>query len=292
MSKSIVTRAVTFLQKRHPKALALQEAATLTSAGGPSFEFWRVIVQDPQAGLKLRAIVVPSSIPDDAMPVIIANLHGDFGKLDALTEVRSSNIYRPYEPEISSIDMPLSPRLVFYSDAVRVNQEAISQACRTLGLFVEFIAENEMYDTLFISYGGPDEKAAARINGYLASHGVKTWFFPKDSVPGEKLHRTMSEGVNSHARVMLLCSQHSLVRPGVLNEIERALEREAREGGGTILIPVALDDFVYQDWAPQRRDLAVQIRDRVIPKLARDEAGEIEVSSLDRVLTALNRRIG
>nr|WP_229262012.1 toll/interleukin-1 receptor domain-containing protein [Duganella guangzhouensis] len=148
-----------------------------------------------------------------------------------------------------------------------------------------------MYDTLFISYGGPDEKAAASINSYLASHGVKTWFFPKDSVPGEKLHRTMSEGINSHARVLLLCSQHSLVRPGVLNEIERVLEREAREGGGTILIPVALDDFVYQDWAPKRPDLAIQVRDRVIPKLTRDKAGEIDVTSLDRVLAALNRRI-
>jgi hypothetical protein len=85
-------------------------------------------------------------------------------------------------------------------------------------------------------------------------------------LPGQKLHRVMHEQINNHDRVLLVCSEHSLSRLGVLNEIERVLEREAREGGKEILIPITLDDHVYQDWAQDRPDLAQQIRSRVITK--------------------------
>jgi hypothetical protein len=58
-----------------------------------------------------------------------------------------------------------------------------------------------------------------------------------------------------------------LLRNGVLNEIERVLEREAKEGGSSVLVPIALDDFVFTEWAPSRPDLASQVRTRVILKL-------------------------
>lgn len=118
--------------------------------------------------------------------------------------------------------------------------------------------------SVFVSYGGPDEDVAARIAHALTKKGVKTWFFPNDAVPGEKLHRTMFKGVNDHDRVLLVCSRASLSRPGVLNEIERALEREGREGGSTVLLPITLDKYVFSEWAPSRPDLAQQVRDRVI----------------------------
>ena len=57
--------------------------------------------------------------------------------------------------------------------------------------------------SVFISYGGPDSAMAMRINDALREKGVKTWFFPRDATPGEKRHRTMSEGVNEHDRVLL-----------------------------------------------------------------------------------------
>lgn len=74
----------------------------------------------------------------------------------------------------------------------------------------------------------------------------------------------MSEGVMHHDKVLLVCSKTSLSRNGVLNEIERVLEREAEEGGSDILIPVTLDDFVYQEWSPERDDIARHIKARVI----------------------------
>ena len=45
----------------------------------------------------------------------------------------------------------------------------------------------------------------------------------------DKLHRTMWKGVNDYDRVILIFSKDSLEREGVLNALDRALERE--QGG-------------------------------------------------------------
>nr|WP_301952778.1 toll/interleukin-1 receptor domain-containing protein [Aeromonas hydrophila] len=121
-----------------------------------------------------------------------------------------------------------------------------------------------MYNSIFISYGGPDQEAATILNRDLKAVGVSTWFFPEDSIPGQKLHRMMHEGVNKHDKVLLICSRESLTRNGVLNEIERVLEREAKEGGADILIPVTLDDYIFNEWNPERADIAEQLKTRVI----------------------------
>jgi hypothetical protein len=46
----------------------------------------------------------------------------------------------------------------------------------------------------------------------------------------------------------------------VRNEIQEALAREARDGGASYLIPVAIDSFIFSWDDP----LAVPIRDRVV----------------------------
>ena len=118
--------------------------------------------------------------------------------------------------------------------------------------------------SVFISYGAPDQEFAEYIEKVLSEYGADTFIFSKHAVPGNKLHRIMREGVNKYDRVVLICSSKSLDRPGVLNEIEETLQREAREGGKTILIPITLDNYVFSSWAPTRPDIAQAIRDRVV----------------------------
>ena len=110
----------------------------------------------------------------------------------------------------------------------------------------------------------PDERFSIRLNDSLKRAGVNTFFFPDDAPPGVKLHRVMREGINNHDKVLLICSRNSLDRPGVANELEEALQREAREGGISILIPIALDDYVFNEWAPNHPDVAQSLRDRVV----------------------------
>lgn len=118
--------------------------------------------------------------------------------------------------------------------------------------------------TTFISYGGPDEDFATRLQNALQKSGVITYLFSKHAVPGRSLSNTMRTGVREHDRTILICSKSSLNRPGVLNEIELTLQREASEGGRMLLIPIALDTYVYDEWNPENVDHKEAILNRVI----------------------------
>ena len=142
--------------------------------------------------------------------------------------------------------------------------------------------------SVFISYGGPDDAFARKLYHALKGKGVEVFFFPESAMPGEKLHRTMSQAVYDYDRVLLICSRSSLVRPGVLNELEQVLSREAREGGAELLMPVLLDDFALAEWVPERADLARQVRDRVAADFRNASIDSEFVKQLDRVLIALN----
>jgi hypothetical protein len=144
----------------------------------------------------------------------------------------------------------------------------------------------------FISYGGPDAPFARLLRDRLQANGVRTFYFETDAVPGERIHLTMRTGVNSYDRVILICSAASLQRPGVRNEIEETFAREARDGGASYLIPVALDDFVF-GWTDP---VGVAIRDRVVADFRGLSAATIEgrkddeerfVQGLGRLLSAL-----
>ena len=127
----------------------------------------------------------------------------------------------------------------------------------------------KIMQSTFISYGGPDEAFARKLHEELQGHGVRTFFFPEHAEPGQPIHRVMRKGVNQFDRVILICSRQSLDRPGVLNEIEEVLSREARDGGASYLIPVRLDDYIFSGWSPPRADVAQALRDRVVANFER-----------------------
>ena len=143
------------------------------------------------------------------------------------------------------------------------------------------------YKSVFLSYGSPDEAFARRIYRYLRRHHVETFFFPEAAVPGRHLHRTMIEGVTAFDRVVLLCSKTSLTRAGVLYEIEQVLAREAREGGAELLIPVALDNHLFTDWAVDRPHIASQLRSRVVADFQESAEPARFRKACRRLLTAL-----
>jgi uncharacterized protein YjbI with pentapeptide repeats len=144
-----------------------------------------------------------------------------------------------------------------------------------------------MMRSTFISYGGPDAEFARRLRDDLQRAGVRTFLFEDDARPGEKLHDVMRDGVNRFERIVLVCSKASLDRKGVLNEIEQALAREAREGGVAYLIPVTIDNYVFS-WSPQRPQLAQELRDRVVADFRGTQDNDRRYSwALQRLLAAL-----
>jgi len=148
----------------------------------------------------------------------------------------------------------------------------------------------DQYYSTFISYGGPDEDFAREVYERLDDANVRTFFFAESAKVGERLHRTMSQGIEEYDRVLLICSEASLNRPGVLNEIEQVLAREASEGGEELLLPLTLDDYLYERWQPKRYDLARQVRNRVVADFtSAKKHGPTFVLHMERIVTALRR---
>jgi hypothetical protein len=261
---------------------------TDSRSGNVLFAMWPVIVYSHREGLKHRAIAVPNlglSISSEALASCCAGIFDDLSK--TIYAQFDNVVKRTFSP-VSTADMIFSPAIILYTNALMVENDDVIAAFSKAGYLVNIINEVEMHKTVFISYGGPDEDTASKINEFLKSRGITTWFFPNDATPGDKLHRVMHGGVNRYDRVLLLCSESSLSRPGVMNELERVVEREAKEGGSDILVPVALDDYVFTRWRPLRSDLADHVKSRVISTI-RIPSAKLFEEDMAKVLKALKK---
>jgi uncharacterized protein YjbI with pentapeptide repeats len=166
-------------------------------------------------------------------------------------------------------------------------------------VFVEYMIESAravqgdaftLFCSTFIAYGGSDEPFARKLYEALHRNGVTTFFYPVHAKPGHKNHAVMREGVGGHDRVILICSQNSLTRPGVLTELDHTLEREARDGGAAYLIPVRLDPYLDTWQTPEKPYVAEAVRGRVYANFegAKEEAKFR--AGLQRLIEALRKK--
>ncbi len=281
-------RAIAFLQKRYQGAFVLNDERSLLDKNGQMvLKFWPMIALDMQFGVKQRAIAADNLGSKGEILFIAQNMENVFRELDNGVYVKMGQSSNPRGHEMDTSQMTFAPRVILYTNKLFTPIQQVIQFFDTVNTLIDVVEECEFQKTLFISYGGPDEEIVSVINSKIKSKGVRTWFFPDNAIPGDKLHRTMYEGVKKHDRVLLVCSKNSLTRPGVLNEVERVLEREAKEGGANRLIPITLDDFVYSDWAPERADLADQVRSRVITKITFNDEKQFD-EQIKKIVDALH----
>ncbi|MCH8962601.1 MAG: toll/interleukin-1 receptor domain-containing protein [Bacteroidetes bacterium] len=124
----------------------------------------------------------------------------------------------------------------------------------------------------------------------MEDRNIDNFLLPNDGVPGQFLHEAMRQAVNSHDKVILICSKQSLDRTGVLNEIEETLRRESREGGRSILVPITLDDYVFNEWAPAKSDHQTAVLDRIVGDFRNTPNNSEQFDKqFGRLLTALER---
>jgi len=164
--------------------------------------------------------------------------------------------------------------------------EYMIDCARALG---EPLMKSLMQST-FISYGGPDETFARKVYGALRAHNVVTFFFPEAARVGERINNEVFRRIQEHDRVLLVCSRESLNRDGVINEIQETLDREARHGGATYLLPVMLDDYVLTGWSETHPRLAERIGRPVIADFRKAKGGKGAFeSAMSRVIDALKK---
>jgi uncharacterized protein YjbI with pentapeptide repeats len=180
----------------------------------------------------------------------------------------------------------------------------IKHFLRSIGMpsvFIEYMLDcalsttnnfaKQLMQSTFISYGGPDENFARKLYKALSAREVVTFFFPESATVGERINAEVYSKIQKHDRVLLICSKESLNRVGVINEIQETLDREAKEGAATLLLPITLDDYVLTGWKKKQPDLAERIGRRIIANFrGAKRAGAKFDSAVDRVIDALKKK--
>lgn len=145
-----------------------------------------------------------------------------------------------------------------------------------------------LMQSTFISYGGPDELFARRIYDALRAHKVPLFFFPETARVGERIDNEVFRRIQEHDRVLVLCSRDSLNRAGVISEIQETLDREARDGGATYLLPIMIDDYVLTGWRDTHPELAERVRRRIIGDFRKTKRSKrVFDAAIARVVDAL-----
>jgi len=108
------------------------------------------------------------------------------------------------------------------------------------------------YYSCFISYSHHDKRVCERLHADLQAHGVRAWYFPEDAVMGRPVWGQIDRGIRIYDKLVVVCSENSLQSGPVLREIERALQREDREGTH-VLFPIRIDDYIFDHWQHERK---------------------------------------
>lgn len=103
----------------------------------------------------------------------------------------------------------------------------------------------------FISYSHEDKSFAKRLHDQLQAQGIRCWLDDHQILPGDNIAKEIDTGIRLWDKVLLCCSEHSLKRPWVNREMEKALQKEERlwnERGCEILalIPINLDGALFE----------------------------------------------
>ena len=149
------------------------------------------------------------------------------------------------------------------------------------------------YYRCFISHADEDKEFTEHLHSSLRERGVQCWYYPKSARAGRGVQEQVGRAIGyDYDKVIVICSQNSLNSSGVIDEIERAIQREDAEKRRDILVSVRIDDYVFGKWDKQNWEIAYKAR--LKSKHIEDFTGWQDpnkyCSALDRLLLELNRQ--
>lgn len=174
----------------------------------------------------------------------------NFAKIDLRTAKGLTTIHHlgPSDIELFSVLLPRDGSALHFLHGVGVPDKWIDYWRASM-------MHPMQYHSCFISYSSKDELLASRLHSDLQAKGVRCWFAPEDMKIGSKFRQRIDEAIHLQDKLLLLLSEHSIASVWVENEVEAALEKEARQQR-EVLFPLRLDDAVThtsQAWAATLR---------------------------------------
>jgi hypothetical protein len=134
----------------------------------------------------------------------------------------------------------------------------------------------------FISYTEADDDFSQRLYNDLQGEGVRCWRWRDDAKWGSTLIGEVDLAIRLYDKLIVILSEHSLQSEPVIREIERALQKEAREKK-EVLFPITLDDAIFS-W---QHPLAADVMRKVIGDFRQWKDPAAYKNSLKRLLDTL-----
>jgi hypothetical protein len=95
----------------------------------------------------------------------------------------------------------------------------------------------------FLSHGGDDAELVAQFASELERSGVDVFLDKWDIRPGQPIWTTIDRAIDESSWMILFLSSKTLLRKGVLEELDRGYQKAYERHGQDYLIPVALDEM-------------------------------------------------
>lgn len=100
----------------------------------------------------------------------------------------------------------------------------------------------------FISYTEVDKDLAFRLHTDLIANGVSCWQDEHNLKGGDFWRRQINEALRIYDKVLVICSEASLQRPEVVEEILQEIEQE-RVTNSKKLFPIRVDEYIFTESA-------------------------------------------
>lgn len=129
-----------------------------------------------------------------------------------------------------------------FLQGVGYSQEEIAALRELYSRAIEFFS-------CFLSHTDKDADFVDRLRADLLSNNVSCWHYRYDMRTGGYWREQINTAIKVYDKLVLICSEHSLTRKGVVEEIIEAMEYQDKpdEKNRLKLFPVRLDDFIFSE---------------------------------------------
>jgi hypothetical protein len=146
-------------------------------------------------------------------------------------------------------------------------------------------------NSCFISFSSLDKAFAEKLYSRLRDKHAPVWFAPEDMQVGRKIYDQVDRAIQSHDRLLLILSKHSMQSDWVLTEIRRALAAETKEKQK--LFPIRLCDMKsLRKWTcfdgDSGKDMAVRVREYFIADFSKWKNHDAFEKEFERLLRDLS----